>query len=199
MNRLFLLAALTVSPVGFALADPTPGKPPFLVEKDSVDLSPAANVTIKDVRVDNRLGDVSIIGMDVQGITITVEKRAADEATLERLKVNLVPDPSGRVDISTVLLAGPEMARVPAGSVRVDVTVLVPKEDAVGCSVERPVSATGLLAGATLSTHEGISSHRVVGSDGHRAFGAASGCRPQGAGVGGSDYGPPDLPRRDRR
>lgn len=129
---------------------------PFVVEKDSVDLSPAPGVEIKELRIDNRLGDVSVVGTTAPGVSISVEKRAADEATLARLKVNLMPDPSGRVDVSTVLLASSDLERVPAGSVRIDVVIKVPQKARVDVRAwNGRVSATGLAAGATLATHEG--------------------------------------------
>ena len=145
------LVVLVLLAGGTALADE-----PWVVEKDNVDISPAVGVEIKELRVDNRLGDVSVIGTDAHGVSISVEKRAPDEATLARLKVNLVPDPSGRVDISTVLLAGTDLSRVPAGSVRIDVTLLVPHKARIDVQAwNGRVSATGLAAGATLTTHEG--------------------------------------------
>ncbi len=111
-------------------------KPPAGVfEQDAVDIEAPEGVEIGLVQVDNRLGDVSVRGHDAPGIAIQSFKRAADRETLERLVVSLVPDAKGRVRIRTTLKAGPESGPIAAGSIAVDLVVLVPHEAVVEAQV----------------------------------------------------------------
>src|SRR5262249_13424752 len=51
------------------------------IERDNVDIAPAPGVTIKTIEVDNRLGNVTVIGRDAPGITLSVVKKAPDAET----------------------------------------------------------------------------------------------------------------------
>jgi putative adhesin len=125
------------------------------VERDNVDLAPKNGVEIHSLTIDNRLGDITVEGRDAPGITLSVVKRAPDEETLERLKVNLSPDPSGEVSISSALLVGQEMRPIAAGQVRIDIHVAAPRTAKLQVkSWDGKISVTGMSAGATLAGHE---------------------------------------------
>ncbi len=117
-----VLAALFCG-VGKAHAESPAGG---VFEQDAVDVDAPEGVDIVSVQVDNRLGDVSVRGHDKPGIAIQSFKRAADRDTLDRLVVSLVPDANGGVRIRTTLKAGPESRPIVAGSISVDLVVLVP-------------------------------------------------------------------------
>ena len=129
---------------------------PFLIERDTVDIDPSHGIALSKLIVDNKLGDVAVVGRDAPGVTLTVVKRAPDGATLERLKVNLVPDPAGLLVVSTAVLFGTDARPVPAGTIRIDLTLAVPRH--VHADVRAwngRLSVTGLRGGARLSAHEG--------------------------------------------
>ncbi len=105
------------------------------VEKDVVEVAAPEGTTISAVRIDNRLGDVTIHGHDSETIKIQSFKRAADAATLERLVVSLVPDAHGRVRVTTALRAGAESRPVDAGSIAVHLVVFVPRHSAVEAEI----------------------------------------------------------------
>jgi hypothetical protein len=154
MNRP-ALAALLLLPL-VAAADPATDDDGFLVERDNVEIAPAKTVHLGAVDVDNRLGDVQVIGRDQPGISLAVVKRAPDEATLDRLKVNLVPDPAGIVRITSALLIGNEARPIAAGQVRVDIKIFAPREVAVQARAwNGKLGVTGMEAGATLLAHDG--------------------------------------------
>jgi len=149
------LAALV--PASAALAD-TAAEDGFLVERDNVEISPAKSIHIEAIDVDNRLGDVQIIGRDQPGVTLAVVKRAPDEATLDRLHINLpVPDPkAGVIKISTALLIGTEARPIAAGQVRIDIKIFAPRDVTVQARAwNGKLGVTGMESGATLLAHDG--------------------------------------------
>jgi hypothetical protein len=151
--RLVSILILVVLPASAGAQTPA-GK--AVVERDVVDLAPAAGQTITALRVDNRLGDVRIEGHDRPGVTVLAIKRAPDDETLDRIKVSLVPDPRGPVHIDTALVVGPETRPIAAGSVRVDLVLRVPRTAAVTATVWN--GTIGLFAmdnGAELTSNEG--------------------------------------------
>ena len=148
----WFLAALLL-PALPALADEEAG---FLVERDNVEIAPARQVEIHAIDIDNRLGDIQVIGRDQPGISLAVVKRAPDEDALDRLKVNLVPDPSGVVRISSALLIGREARPIAAGQVRIDIKIFAPRAAAVRAKAwNGKLGVTGMEAGATLAAHDG--------------------------------------------
>lgn len=128
----------------------------FVVERDNVEIAPAPQVTISSLEIDNRLGDITVIGRDAPGISLAVVKRAPDEEVLERLKVNLVPDPAGIVRISSALLVGQEARPIAAGTVRIDIQIYAPRAAAVKARAwNGKLGVTGMEAGADLAAHDG--------------------------------------------
>ena len=142
MIRLGCRAALALMPSGLLLAafaadvraDPSGTS---LVQRDVVEVSPTKGIHIGLVDIDNRLGDVRIEGNDRDSISIMAVKRAPDQETMERLKVLLVPDPNGSISITTALKAGQESRPIRAGSVRIDLVVLAPRQARVRAQVWR--------------------------------------------------------------
>tara|TARA_R110002096_G_scaffold77896_1_gene183159 strand:- start:73458 stop:74423 length:966 start_codon:yes stop_codon:yes gene_type:complete len=144
------LAALGEARVAHAQA------PSGVFEQDAVDVDAPEGVDIVSVRVDNRLGDVSVRGHDKPGIAIQSFKRAADKETLERLVVSLVPDAKGGVQIRTTLKAGPESRPIAAGSIAVDLVVLVPHSAMVEAELWKGnLRVSGIDNGAKLLVDRG--------------------------------------------
>jgi hypothetical protein len=151
LATLTLLAVLALLPAAWA----EPGEE-ALVQRDVVEVAPAKGTRIDRVEVDNRLGDVRVEGHDREAISILAVKRAPDQETMERLKVSLVPDPNGPVTITTALKAGREARPVPAGSIRVDLIVLVPRTARVQAQVWKGrVGVKGVDNGAELASDDG--------------------------------------------
>lgn len=127
-----------------------------VVERATVDVAPAKGVAIRSIDVDNRLGDVSIVGRDAPGITLSVVKRAPDADTLERLKVNLIPDPDGSIRVSTSLLFGDDEARpIAQGVVRIDMTLEVPRSATIDVKAwNGKLEVQGTRSGANLTGHD---------------------------------------------
>jgi hypothetical protein len=126
------------------------------VERDNVVIAPAPGVTIQTIDIDNRLGNVTVIGRDAPGITLSVVKKAPDDETLERLKVNLVTDPTGAVSISSALMFGQESRPIAPVRVRVDITVIAPRGAALDVKAwSGALAVEGMRAGAKLLAHDG--------------------------------------------
>jgi DUF4097 and DUF4098 domain-containing protein YvlB len=132
-----------------------------VIERDTVDIAPADSVKLQSIDIDNRLGDVKVIGHDGPGVTVSVVKRAPDAETLDRLKVNLTPDPKGRIEIKTALLFADEARPLANGTVWIEMTVEVPRSAAVSVKawngklevsdVEHGASVTGNDADITVT------------------------------------------------
>lgn len=142
-----------------AAADPESGtQAPArgVVERDVVYVDPPPGTTITHVIIDNRLGNVRIEGADQPGITVMAKKRAADHQTLDRLKVTLVPDPSGPIRIATALLAGEKAGPIAAGSAGIDLVIRAPRAAlAEATAWKGRLTVTGMDGGARLTTNEG--------------------------------------------
>lgn len=133
-----------------------PGKSK-VYERDVVDVDPAQPVTL--LQVDNRLGDVRIEGHDGKSVIISAFKRAGDQDTLDRLKVSLVPDPSGPVRVSTSIGAGGpgnETRPIPKGSIGIDVVIRAPRSARIEAQVwNGRLSVIGMENGAELTANDG--------------------------------------------
>lgn len=150
-----LAAVLALATVGLGARHALAG-PGGVVERDRVEVAPAGEVTISQVVVNNRLGDVKLAGHDAPHVTIYAVKRAPDEATLDRLKVSLVPDPAGPIRIATALQASPEARPVMAGSVTIDLVILLPRAArAVATTWNGAVTLENLDAGGEATTNTG--------------------------------------------
>lgn len=149
-----MLALLGAAAVALA-EEPERDAQGFLIERDTVEIKPHQHVEVTEISVDNRLGDVTVVGHDEPEVLLTVVKRAPDGDTLDRLKVNLVPDPSGTITIGSALLLGEEARPIPAGSVRIDISLVVPRGAHIDVKAWRgKIAVTGMRAGAALAAHE---------------------------------------------
>lgn len=161
-----LLAALAgaARADGLPLAAPEPtGTRTKWNERDEVKVTPSPGVTIEEVAIDNRLGDVRVRGWDRPDIRIAVKKQAPDEQTLDRLKVRLLTMPDGTIRIRTTTLIGVEERQIPLASARIDLTVELPRNARLGARTwSGDVDVSGVRKGATLETGEGTISVRDV-------------------------------------
>jgi hypothetical protein len=137
-----------------------------VVQRDVIDVAAPPGLEIRVIDIDNRLGDIRIEGGDRDSVSVVAVKRAADEDTVERLKVTLVPDPAGVLHVATSLLMGEEARPIAAGSVRVDLVLRVPRTTRPRARVwNGRLHARDLDRGAELSANEGrIEVENVAGA-----------------------------------
>ncbi len=102
---------------------------------DLLEALPAEGGAIRALDVDNRLGDVRIVGHDGRGLAIFAVKHAPDAKTIERLEVKLIQDPRGQVSIRTQIATTGSMATLKKGAVRIDLVVRVPRSAHVTATV----------------------------------------------------------------
>jgi hypothetical protein len=148
-------------------------------EHDVVEVQPSKK-PIKKITVDNQLGDIRIEGHDGKGLVIFAYKHAADDASLEQLRVSLVPDPDGPVRITTAVErpATSDKSILPATDTRIDLVIRAPRDAKVdarvgtGELVVRNMDAGGDLdAGAGTITVENVSGTIYARSvDGSQSF-----------------------------
>lgn len=148
------------SPAPSVLAPPatraTPARRASVFERDEVEVAPSAGVHVSELIVDNRLGAVRIQGHDRETVVISAIKRAPDTETLERLKVTLIPDPSGAVHISTAMAPGRDARPIPSGSVEIDLVVRAPRSAQVRAQVWNDrLTLIGMENGAELLANDG--------------------------------------------
>jgi hypothetical protein len=97
-----------------------------VVERAELTVGPSRR-PIRAVVIDNLLGDIKVEGHDGEQVTIISVKHAPDLDSLERLRVTLVPDPDGTVRLTTTLADGRERRPASLGSLRIDLTIRVPR------------------------------------------------------------------------
>jgi hypothetical protein len=148
-----------------AYADP-PKKPQGNVVSDdsSFKLQPATRA-FKRLQIDNPLGDVRVEGHDSSDLVIETHKSGPDDASLERLRISLIPNPDGTVRLKTTADKDDTQHSLARGLVRIDVVVHAPRDLRV-----EAVTRTGRLEianmdkGADLDTSSGvIVAHNVQG------------------------------------
>jgi hypothetical protein len=164
--RLVAMAAGFLAAAAPAAAQHQPPGGDAVFERHVVDVSPARGVTIDLVDISNVLGSVRVEGHDQAALTIVAHKRAPDRGTLDRLKVSLVPDPRGPVQIATALLPAAEARPVGAGTVRIDLVVRAPRNARVRAQVWKgTVELEAMDNGGELTTNEGdIAVRNVAGT-----------------------------------
>jgi hypothetical protein len=95
-----------------------------VTEKSRVEVNPP---TVKQVSIENTLGNVRIEGHDGRGIVIETYKHAPDDEAMERLRVSLVPNPDGTVRITTHADRSPESKPLARNAVSIDVVIRAPR------------------------------------------------------------------------
>jgi hypothetical protein len=140
-----------------ALADPNGNdKPDTGVDEHAhVDVAPAGHA-LKQLSVDNPLGDVHVVGYDGTSIRIETRKHAPDEDTLDRLRVSLVPNPDGTVRITTAADPSSESHAVPRSAVRIDLVIHAPRDARIDATVGGgKLEVEGMDAGGELDAASG--------------------------------------------
>lgn len=166
---------------GVAVADPTPApaKAPSmagLVEHSRLEVAPGGR-PIKQLTIENPLGDVKIEGYDGQSIQIETRKQAPDEDSLDRLRVSLIPNPDGTVRILTTADGGREVRPISRGAVRIDLIIRAPRDARIDAAVSAgSLEVINMDAGGDLDTASGpISVRNVAGNlSTHSMSGATS-------------------------
>ncbi len=174
------LASLVVglALAGVASADPAPKASPKsgLVEHSRLEVAPGGQ-PIKQLTIENPLGDVKIEGYDGQSIQIETRKQAPDEDALDRLRVSLIPNPDGTVRIMTTADGGKEVRPLSRGAVRIDLVIRAPRDARIDAAVSAgSLEVINMDAGGDLDTASGpISVRNVSGSvSTHSMSGATS-------------------------
>lgn len=160
MKRGALIAALLVASAGGAAAEPGQAQP--AVERSRLEVQPGGK-PIKQLSIENPLGDVKIEGYDGTSIQIETRKQAPDDEGLDRLRVSLVPNPDGTVRLTTTADGGAEYRKLPRGAVRIDLIIRAPREARIDAVVSAGhLEVTNMDAGGELDTATGRISVRNV-------------------------------------
>lgn len=165
---LTLLTSL-VAGVPVAGAQPAPAKAPvetpipMVVERSQLDVAPAATPFIT-LAVDNPLGDVRIEGHDGPTVTIETHKSAPDDATVDRLRVSLVPGPDGSLRLGTAVDGGKDARPVARSAMRIDLVIRAPRELRFSARVGAgQLEVSGMDAGGEVDATSGPITLRNIG------------------------------------
>jgi len=139
-----------------------PAKPTGLTERSRLEIQPGGKA-IKQLAIENPLGDVKVEGYDGTSIMIESIKHAPDEEGLERLRVSLVPNPDGTVRITTTADGGKEFKNVSRSQMRIDLVVRAPRDARIDAAVSAgSLEVLNMDAGGVLDTGSGPISVRNV-------------------------------------
>ncbi len=146
---------------GTAIAEP---KNTGLVEHARLEVAPGGR-PIKQLTIENPLGDVRVEGYDGQSIMIETTKNAPDEDALDRLRVSLIPNPDGTVRILTTADGGKEVKKLARSAVRIDLVVRAPRDARIDAAVSAgKLEVVNMDAGGDLDTSSGpISVRNIAG------------------------------------
>lgn len=150
---------------GVAAAQPRPVKPKTgLVEHSRLEVAPGGR-PIKQLTIENPLGDIKVEGYDGKSIMIETTKTAPDEEALERLRVSLIPNPDGTVRILTAADGGKEVKPLSRGAVKIDLIIRAPRDARIDAAVSAgSLTVINMDAGGVLDTGSGpISVRNVAG------------------------------------
>ncbi|CAN5798316.1 hypothetical protein BH11MYX3_BH11MYX3_41730 [soil metagenome] len=156
------ISAAIVLVAGVASADPVTPAAKGLVEHSRLEVAPGGRA-IKQLTIDNPLGDVKIEGYDGQSILIETRKTAPDEDALDRLRVSLIPNPDGTVRILTTADGGKELRPLARSAVRIDLIIRAPRDARIdAASSAGSLEVINMDAGGDLDTASGPISVRNV-------------------------------------
>lgn len=115
---------------------------------------------VGEIAIDNSLGDVRIEGYDGTTVAVVAVKHAPDAASLRRLRVESLANPDGSVRLTTRLTdrgsGGGERPAVALASVRVDLTIKVPRAATISGRVTTGrLEVANVDAGADLDSSTG--------------------------------------------
>lgn len=135
-----------------------------LVEHARLEVAPGGR-PIKQLTIENPLGDVKVEGYDGQSIMIETTKAAPDEDALDRLRVSLIPNPDGTVRILTTADGGKEVKKLARSAVKIDLIVRAPRDARIDAAVSAgKLEVVNMDAGGDLDTGSGpISVRNIAG------------------------------------
>lgn len=128
-TRAAIAAVLSCATLSRADADPKSA----VDERSRVEVQPS-EAAFSQLTLDNPLGDVRVEGYDGTAIVVETHKRAPDAATIDRLRVSLVPGADGRLRISTGAVDGREFRPVARSQVRIDLLIRAPRNARIEAS-----------------------------------------------------------------
>lgn len=160
-----VLAALLLTGLAVpAAAEPAkkPATKTVVSERARLSVEPSGRA-IKQLQIENPLGDVKVEGYDGTAIQIESHKVAPDDDSLDRLHISLVPNPDGTVSIRTTADSGKEVRPVARGAVRVDLMIRAPRDAHVEATVTSgTLEVNNMDAGGDLDTASGTITVRNV-------------------------------------
>ncbi len=151
---------------GVAGADPVgSGSNAGVNERARLEVQPPGKA-IKQLAIDNPLGDVRVEGYDGTALQIETHKHAPDAESLNRLRISLIPNTDGTVRIMTTADGGPEYSSLARGAVRIDVVVRAPRNVRIDAAASSgALEMMNMDAGGELDTASGaITVHNVAGT-----------------------------------
>lgn len=111
---------------------------------------------VGEITIDNSLGDVRIEGYDGTTVTVIAVKHAPDAASVRRLRVESLANPDGSVRLTTLLTERADRPAVALASVRVDLTIKVPRAATISGRVTTGrLEVANVDAGADLDSSTG--------------------------------------------
>jgi hypothetical protein len=162
--RVAVMVAIAAGSTTTAIAEPK-GSGAGVVERSRLEVAPG-NAPIKQITIENRLGNVRIEGHDRDSIEIETRKQAPNEEALDRLRVSLIPNPDGVVRIMTAADVNREARPVGRGEVRIDLIVRAPRSARIDAVVSAgTLEVRNMDAGGELDTASGPISVRNVSGD----------------------------------
>lgn len=157
-----LVTGLAVPAAAEPAAAPKPAVKTVVSERARLSVEPSGRA-IKQLQIENPLGDVKVEGYDGTAIQIESHKVAPDDDSLDRLHISLVPNPDGTVSIRTTADGGKEVRPVARGAVRVDLMIRAPRDAHVEATVTSgTLEVNNMDAGGDLDTASGPISVRNV-------------------------------------
>ncbi|MCX5745645.1 MAG: DUF4097 family beta strand repeat-containing protein [Proteobacteria bacterium] len=156
MKRTPMLAIVVVGLAASAAhAEPDRAPRPPVKERSTLEVAPPGRA-IKQLQIDNPLGDVRVEGYDGNALQIETIKQGPDADALERLRVSLVPNADGTVRIATRAETGPELASVPRNLMRIDLVIRAPRNVRIDAtSSSGTLAIVNMDAGGELDTASG--------------------------------------------
>jgi hypothetical protein len=162
MNRMLVILAILGCPLAAAAE---PEHPSALVERSRLEVQPGGRA-IKQLTIENPLGNVRVEGYDGTAIQIETLKHAPDEDALDRLRVSLVPNQDGTVRIATTADPSPESKPLARGAVRIDLIIRAPRDARIDAAVSAgSLEVVNMDAGTELDTSSGPISVRNVSGE----------------------------------
>ncbi len=138
---------------------------PQVTERSRLEVAPAGRAFVS-LTIENSLGDVRIEGHDGRALVIETIKRAPDDASIDRLRVSLVPGLDGSVRIGTAADGGREARPVAKNATRVDLVIRAPRDLKFAARVgSGQLEVTGMDSGGEVDAATGSITMRNIGGE----------------------------------